>query len=379
MKVFEVSLVLTDAAIKCAIENNIQKKTVCTYIPAWQNEKLTFVKGLVHMKKVIRTEYADDETEKYRALYKALYDIVEIIDPEVVLRTTPVFGWGIDELIPSILRAQNKSERLRCYQECYCAGKALMDNENEIAMVGCGNMAVVDECAARHSAVPITIVTGYLNANCFSKNDYVVKRREARDQLGLMEKEKVFLYVASCIYDIHEELYHFNVFLKSVSHYKDSIKLFIKFHPRHTEADKETYQKCIEKSGCYIRVIENIDYRELLSFSDCMISLVSSVNIDAVNYFSSNFECIKEPVSFVSIYPYGKRVTSVMKRIYNTEFYPACDEKGCHMIVDEADYSREIRQVIQGHACSQELIKKYKENKNNYVNAVGRFVEYLQS
>ncbi len=375
---FEVSLILTDAAINCAMEAGVWKGKVTIYIPIWKGESLSFSEGLQKKEKSPRMEFADDETEQYEVLYRALYQIVDMINPDVVLRTTPVFLWGVDELIPTVLKEQNKLERLRCYQECYCAGKALTENENKIARIGCESLAVVDVCAARHSVVPRTTVVGYLNVNHLTKGDYVQNRKRARDKMAITDSDNAFLYVASSIYDLKTELFHFKVFLNCARKYEDEIKIFLKFHPRHNTESKEMYRLAVLESGCQIYIIEDMEYKGLLAFSDCMISLGSSVNIDAVNYLSFNIGMMKDPPSFVSVYPYGKDVARVMKKIYNTDFYPPYDKNGCHIIVDENNYDQIFEAVIQGWACSDDVLKKYENNGKSNVDAIDGFINYLK-
>lgn len=374
---YEVSVLISDSAISYAKswKGNLEK--VLFYTVVLENGEYRFLNGFSHGYETACLEFRDDEMGQYNKLYKALYEFIEKENPDIVLRTTPVFYWGIDELLPKILTVQGKSERLRCYQECYCAGKALIDHENRVADTGCKSLAVVDECAAKYSTVSDTTVVGYLSSNSFFASDFYEKRRSGRRKLALCEQDKVFLYVASCIYDIEMELYHFRIFLNQAKCVQNQIKIYLKFHPRHSEIDRKQYMQLIHEIGCEVVILKEIDYEELLSFSDCMISLGSSVNIDAVNFvsFASSDDLKTSP--FVSVYPYGDSVKKVMKRIFLTENYPAYDEDSCHVIVPENSYQFVFDEVICGNNFSQSLFMKYKKNKKNFSGVLSRFVDYL--
>ena len=359
-----------------AFEQNMEGVTV--YCPVREMGKLKFVERN-RASDFPRTEFEDNEISQYAELYQAMYSLTEKIDPDIVLRTTPVFLWGIDELMPVIMKRLNMSERLRCYQECYCAGKALSDGENEVASVGCGNMAVLDEMAAANSTVPNTVAIGYLNARQFQEHRFADRRRVSRKQLALNERDKAFLYVASCIYDIAEELYHFEVFLKQMTGLGDRVKLYLKFHPRHSETDRNKYAEAIDKSECSVTIIDQVEYLDLLAFPDCMVSLASSVNIDAVNYRSFYYEEAQKTFPFISIYPYGPRTASVLRKIYGTENYPSYDKEGYHLVVSEEAYVNEVEQVIREDEVLRGYEERYKKNHKNFVDSADRLIEYLNN
>lgn len=233
-----------------------------------------------------------EKGKQYYLFVKCLIDFLNILKPEIILRTTPSKDYGIDEAIVDAYNGSLITSKMKCYQDYYDCGMDLENFPGEIATVD----AIAKKRLNEYGIISETV--GWLSQFDFFKFDnFIISRKKARKKLNLKE-EKAILYCTSASGNINAELLHFKMLLKYKRH---TDALFIRFHPRNSYKEKKQYYKILHYHN--VICVDNLKYEELLSFPDILISAASQINIDLIQYQIASQ--IKIP-KCISIYTKGK-------------------------------------------------------------------------
>ena len=241
----------------------------------------------------------DTQTDSgYLWLVRSLGEFITQIRPDIILRTTPAVRWGIDEAITDLQDTFGPGCRLLCYQEYYGCGRGLKTFR--------GTILTLDEDAVqicREQNIISTPVGWLSRLNNKRFPPYLVSRQNVRRQFKLGEEDRALLYcmTASGCFDSEYEI--FSAFLR---HTKDQ-KLFVKFHPRTSEAEKDRYLALLRQKK--FQSVDSLPYEELLSFPDFIISTASAMNIDSLSY---QISCGMEAFQTVSIYTTGNHTKGIL-------------------------------------------------------------------
>ena len=377
MKRYIVIFVLTDSAINF-IKDKYKKyfDKIQVYIPSTKLEN-----GFVKYENNIKScccEFDGVDTKKLHILYTNLKELVNRLNPDIALRTTPALKWGVDELLPRVMKELGKYDRLRCYQEYYGSGRALNDRENEIACVGCKSFATVDEIAKNikdYAKKSVTVV-GWMNQGQFSKyKNYNDARNLFRIKNNIVN-DFCILYCTIATEQLEKELKHYIFFLETIKKSNKTKKIFCKFHPRNSSKEIKEYIKITKEIGIPVHFLFKERYDEILSFSDVLVSATSAVNIDCIEYqvLRSN------RLETICIYTKGELTTSFFKKAIEKEILPTHKEGSGILIVSEQTYNNVFDKIQNNTEYYSYLYEEAKKlYKNDYNKVKDNFINYLEN
>lgn len=370
---YKVIFILTDSAINFMKKKyNEYLNKVQVYIPS-----SSLKKGFVKYNSSIKScccEFEGEEIEELEILYNNLKELIKRINPDIALRTTPALKWGIDELLPRVMKELNKYEKLRCYQEYYGSGRAIKDFENPVAKVGCKSFATVDDIAKNIKEYKEKDVKtiGWMNQGQFYKyNNYNDARNNFRKNYGL-DNDFCILYCTIATNQIEKELQHFKYFLNAIKKSNNANKVFCKFHPRNTQEEIEKYINLVNESGIQVKFLYDEKYDEILSFPDVLVSATSAVNIDCLEYQMLNLD----KINTFCVYSEGALTKSFFMKAIEKETLPTHQNGSGNIIVNEETYNNIFDNIqndkIKYNYLYNEAEKLYKTDynivKNNFFN-----------
>ena len=373
IKKYNVIFILTDSAIEF-VKNKYKEcfEKITVYIPETELKK-----GFVEYNNKIKScscEFEEYETENLNMLYLNLRKLVKIINPDIALRTTPALKWGIDELLPRVMKELKEYDKLKCYQEYYGSGRALNDGENEIANVGCKSFATVDEIAKNMDEYKgkKVITVGWMNQGQFFNYNNYDKARDLFRKRNSIENNFCILYCTIATEQIEKEIQHYKLFLENMKKDRNSKKIFCKFHPRNTKGEIKQYIDITKKMKMKVEFLYKENYDEILAFSDILVSATSAVNIDCLEY-----QVLKaNKINTICIYTTGKLTTSFFKKAIGKNILPTHKKGSGNLIVNEITYDN-IFEKIQNNRINynylyDEAKKIYKKDfkivKDNFIN-----------
>ena len=293
------------------------------------------------------------------------------------MRTTPALKWGIDELLPRVMKELGKYDNLRCYQEYYGSGRALNDLENKIANIGCKSFATVDDIAKNvknYSNKDVKVI-GWMNQGQFLEFRDYNKARNAFRKKHRVENEFCVLYCTVATEQIEEEVKHYRFFLESIKKSNERYKVFCKFHPRNSKKDIERYINETKKVGIEVNFLYREKYDEILSFPDILVSATSGVNIDCLEYQALNSNKMKT----ICIYTVGKLTTDFFKKAIGKDTLPTHKTGSGNLIVSEITYNDIFDKIKNNKVNSDNLYNEAKElYKIDYNRVKANFIKYLE-
>ena len=301
----------------------------------------------------------------YVKLVDSLVKFISVYKADIILRTTPMFKWGVDEAIIEASKVLGIEEKCRCYQECFDCGNDLYSFPNAIATVNEQAKSILES-----KGIP-AVVVGWLNKNIFlSYRPYNIARKDTRIQLGIRDKEQAILYCTVASGNIDAELNHFISFIKSMNSIINK-RLFIKFHPRNTDAEKQSY---IKISNNEIKCVDTLPMDGILSFADFLISPSSAINFDLLEYQVLNNE---KKLRTLSIYTRGRFTESIISSSATKCIELDLKEMMGSLIVSETDYSDLFDDCIEAKriqlcadACKTFGVS-INESKNSFLKYLG--------
>ena len=323
-------------------------------------------------------EFEGEQLEELEILYNNLKDLVRKIKPDIALRTTPALKWGIDELLPRVMKELNQYDKLRCYQEYYGSGRAIKDWENPVANVGCKSFATVDDIAKNIKEYKEKDVKtiGWMNQGQFLKfKSYNDARNNFRRNNGVTN-DFCILYCTIATNQIEKELQHFKYFLNAVKKSNNANKVFCKFHPRNTKEEIQKYIDLANEAEIQIEFLYNEKYDEILSFPDVLVSATSAVNIDCLEYQMLNLDSINT----VCVYSDGALTKSFFMKAIEKETLPTHPNGSGNVIVDEETYNN-IFDKIQNNKVYYNYLYNEAEKlyKTDYNIVKNNFFNYLEN
>lgn len=374
---YNVIFVLTDSAIEF-VKNKYKEyfNKIKIYIPDTKLEK-----GFIeynNITKSCRCEFEEYEIENLNILYLNLKKLIKDINPDIALRTTPALKWGIDELLPRVMKELERYEGLKCYQEYYGSGRALNDGENEIANIGCNSLATVDEIAKNMNEYKEKriINVGWMNQGQFlNYNNYNEARKLFRTRNNI-QNEFCILYCTIATGQIKKEIQHYKLFLNSIKKSNNFKKTFCKFHPRNTESEIKQYIELTNKMKMQVEFLYKENYEEILAFSDILVSATSAVNIDCMEY-----QVLKaNEINTICIYTIGRLTSSFFQKAIGKNTLPTHKEGTGNLIVDESTYD-DIFDKIQNNIinCDYLYNEARKIYKKDFNNVKTNFISYLEN
>lgn len=257
------------------------------------------------------TTFKSQIEEGYSLLVRSLEKLLTQIMPDKILRTTPAYGYGIDEAIIDAAERIGILKCCYCYQESYFVGNDLFKLTNPVATV---------DDHARNFLISKNISStdvGWLNCGRFlSFRHYNEARALARAKLNLNENNIAILYCTTATGNTKAEISHFKCFLSCVT----TERIYIKFHPRTKNEERKKYIECAEIK--HFSVVDDLAFEECISFADFIVSSASMINIDCILYqiFSkvSSFQTI-------SVFTKGEKTEEVIKSVFqgnSNDFLP---------------------------------------------------------
>ncbi|MBR6504162.1 MAG: hypothetical protein IKT41_00275 [Clostridia bacterium] len=377
LKQYRIIFILTDSAIKFMKKkyfNYLDKVQV--YIPS-----NTLNEGFINYSEEVKScscEFEGEQINELNILYSNLKQLVKTIQPDIALRTTPALKWGIDELLPRVMKELNQYDKLRCYQEYYGSGRAIKDNENLVANVGCKSFATVDDIAKNikdYKEKDVKTI-GWMNqGQFFGFKSYTDARNNFRKNNGIMN-EFCILYCTIATNQIEKELQHFTYFLNAIKKSNNSSKVFCKFHPRNTKEEIEKYINVANNNKIKVEFLYNEQYDEILSFPDVLVSATSAVNIDCLEYQMLNLDNINT----VCVYSDGELTKSFFLKAIEKETLPTHQNGSGNVIVNEVTYNN-IFDEIQNNKVYYNYLYNEAEKlyKNDYNIVKNNFFNYLEN
>jgi hypothetical protein len=271
---------------------------------------------------------------QYELLYETLKSFVVKINPSIIIRGTPCFELGIEELLPRV--SKDIGVGCYCYQECYGVGNCLNDNEDKIACVGVNNVGVIDFYAKTillkaGFAKNIVIVGDITYWRYKHLESFSARRKRLRNTLAV-GGDFVILYCMLAVNDPENEVRHFRSVANSIEVLQKrnaNVKFFVKFHPRNNDNEKALVRN------------SNTDFFEFeyssedaCCFADVIISACSSINGDALAYYSAfeNDQCVLK-----SIYTKGKWEYNLVMQYMHCEEWQKYRIKDGHIFCDIGD------------------------------------------
>jgi len=381
IKEFDVYLVLSDAAIHFIKERYswvLEKASV--YIPIG-TQTIEFI-PYIDQKSQVSCEFENFDYRSIKVLKDALCILLNQIKPNIILRTTPAYGIGIDEIIFTAAKQLRLPVTLKCYQESVGVGKCLTNNEHEIATAGCVDVAVISkEAEALFFLKRIeTFLVGDVLGDCwYDRNDFADSRQKARVKLNIDLKDYCVLYVASKIDDKYAEYLLFQVFLASMVQAKGIDHIFLKFHPRHTELDKEQYYKICKGANLKVIDINQLEYNECLAVANLVISIASNMNIEVIQYAASSKTGILSENHVASGYLYGPTVQKIIQDSCGVHCLPIHKQDNIHYILSDQGFAKKIKEIVKHQMdCKKKRIREVSNNDDTSVHNLLMYIKQKQ-
>lgn len=387
-EIYNVKLVVTDTAI------NILNERYNDYIGKYEiyypglNFKNGFVKEFCvnHFK----TQYEDDEVDEYEEFFYVFEKFIKQMKPNIVLRTTPAYGWGIDEILPRAIKRNFDKTKIFCYQECYGVGRALKSNEHPVASFGSDNICTVDEGSVKflkERDISSQSIGWLSHIKYKDLESYSLAKSKVRVHYNILEMERVFLYAVVKTGNILEEVEHFSAFLstlKKVKEVHENITAYIKYHPRNTSEDVRAYEEAIKKIELnVIRIESDIPYAWILALPDVIYSVASNLNIDALAYqfFEASFTDIeirlKRANCLYSIYSYDDFTKKILVKATGEDMLPSHTDYSGHIIVDNTNLEDTIMLILNKPDSFSKQTKFAYNNFRPYSDVVNNIISFL--
>lgn len=381
VKEFDVYLVISDAAIPFIKERHswILEKTK-VYIPA-AAQTIEFI-PYTDQESQVSCEFKSSDYRSINEVKDALCILLNQIRPDIILRTTPAYDIGIDEIIFTAAKQLRLPVTLKCYQESVGVGKCFMNNEHEIASAGCIDAAVISREAEDLFFLKEikTILVGDVLGDCwYARNDFSENRQKARDKLDIDLKDYCVLYVASKIDDECAEHLLFQVFLSSMVQAEGIDHIFLKFHPRHTELDKEQYYKICKEANLKIIDIYKLEYIECLAVANLIISIASNMNIEAIQYSASSKTGMLSENDIASGYLYGPAVRKIIQDSCGVPYLPIHKQGNIHYILSDQGFAGKMKEIVKHQRdCKEKRIREVSDNGDTSVQNLLMYIKQKQ-
>ncbi|GMQ55730.1 hypothetical protein AN1V17_01220 [Vallitalea sediminicola] len=349
-EVFSITMIVTDCAIdilKQRFPRYLKEYTI--YFPGKSIEgKFSKEIETSHFK----TEFDSSEKNEYENFYKMVLELVDYINPDVALRTTPAYKWGIDEIIPRAMKEIGKYDNSFCFQEYYGVGKGMNNYENEVAIYKAKNLFTVDRSSAKflHKRGIEAISVGWISHIKFQKMElFQSLRKKSREKIGIKDEKFIMYCVVNCG-EIIQEVNHFEkllICLEEISQNEDNIKILIKFHPRNSKEEIKLYKKRAQKYN--VQVVDvgiSLDYYEILTLPDIIYSAASNMNIDllAYQYAHEKYEDIAKHV--MSVYSNDNFTKHIIHKATGNHIIPSHTDKGGHVLVNDENMKSVFKKLI---------------------------------
>lgn len=308
--------------------------------------------------------FIDGRMGDFKSLINEMEYILNKEEPDMILRTTPAIGQGIDEAVTFAAEHLGILNKLRCFQECYDCGRYLEKLINPVAVV---DLIAKEKMQAK--GIKCTVVGWLLHGTFCKYKNYRLVRKETRKRLKLKDTDKVYMYcmIASGNFEIEKQ--HFRLFLNAIG----QKKFWILFHPRNTTEEKNNYLSMVRNMN--YQLATHMKREEILAFPDFIVSLGSAINIDALQYQIYSGCTTTETVS---VYTSGELTSKIFKKIFKEETQPFCEVNRGSIVADETNYyqimdeSIEIDRKSLFSQASMVFGGNYQKIQNN-------FIEYLKA
>ena len=122
------------------------------------------------------------------------------------------------------------------------------------------------------------VVTGQPRTDIFIENKSRYSRERLSRKLGIDQKKKLVVFASQPLKEMSESKITLLAIIEAVRHL-DNVSLVVKLHPGDDEA---YYKNIIKESNYNAAAIKNIDLYELLYCSDLVISIQSTVILEAL-------------------------------------------------------------------------------------------------
>lgn len=367
-KNFSISMIVTDSAI------NILKERFPQYLEKYN---IYFPGKFIEdgfsteiITDHFKTEFKPTENVEYEQFYNAVLKLVKVINPDISLRTTPAYNWGIDEIMPRIMKDIDKYDYTFCFQEYYGVGKALSNFENSIASLSAKNLLTVDKASVNFlqergiKAIDI----GWISHKKFKYIDKFDEVRKKVRKRFKLENHKVIMYSVVCCGSILAEVNHFEKFVKcmeKITIINNNITLLIKYHPRNNIDEIKLYRDIIQKYNVrFTEVDSKISYNEILTLPDIIYSAASNMNIDLLAYQYANdiYEDISKHV--ISVYSYDNFTRDILNNATGKSIIPSHTNNGGHVLVNDENMKMTFEKILSDEGTFKKSTRTAYDNFN---------------
>ncbi|PEK39641.1 hypothetical protein CN568_24160 [Bacillus pseudomycoides] len=297
---YEIYLLLSDTAITFIVER---------YPSLLINERVQVFylnKNIIEKINVKSFELSNDNIDgsiDTSLILESMIKFFKEIDFDIVIRTTPVTGIDVDEILPTAVRNVGYSGPILGIQDYYGVGNILNDGEDDLLKYGVTHLATVDNLAVeimKHRFSGPIRSTGWLAHDLFLRSDPLSMVREnIRSSLGISQNQKVVFYACSAL-QYESDFIGFEHVLTSLVELNLDVTFLYKVHPRMTHREISKYADILNEFGKGLKVVpedEFSDYLEYLAVSDLVISTASMVNLDTLAYTTLQGSFNDVPVS----------------------------------------------------------------------------------
>ena len=185
------------------------------------------------------------------------------------------------------------------------------------------------------------VVTGQPRTDILIENKNKYSRERLSRKLGIDPKKKLVVFASQPLYEMSESKITLLSIIDSVRDL-DDVSLVVKLHPGD---DEEYYNKIIEDSRYNAIAIKNIDLYELLYCSDLVISIQSTVILEAL--------IMNKPTIKVNL-------------IENYDIFGGLKPKWLIEVFNDKDLKNEIRKVLFDKKYAHKINKNIKKFISDY-------------
>lgn len=275
--------------------------------------------------------------------------------PDIVLRTTPAHGSGVDELIFAAMNAVRCPAPLFCIQDHYGIGQGLLEAHS---------VATVDAIAAKlvqeQYGVDAAVVGWAAHQHYVSGMPWIEARVLSRKNVGIGLRDQLILYAGICSgLSSEEDFRDFTEVVCALQKIENlGFAVAAKPHPRHSAATQALYFDKIHKAGLKIVDVSGLcEERLRLAVADVIISPASVMNIDALAY-QAYWKAWHDNIgnSVASVYTLTESSVKAMKLATTGSLFPS-HTVGCGSFIAESGRIEEtIATALVNHKARQECL-----------------------
>lgn len=287
-----------------------------------------------------------NKVPKLITLENFLFNLFKNNEYSMIIRTTPAYGIGIDEIVSTVAYEAGFRGEVVVIQDFYGVGNILNDNEHKHYKKGGTHLLTVDELSKTTEEKTFqgkVYNTGWINHEEFL---YQHKSLNKKEKLKAIYKKKkhIILYACSAVDDL-SDIYVYEKVIMALERLDIEYLLIVKFHPKFDRRIKSLYKK--KNENILFSDELQYNYNDYLIISDLLISIGSMMNIDSMAYVS----CFKEKSAnfTISFFIRDSITDSVIKRGLGNINIPIFKEDNGSIISDISSLENKIYRGLNDH------------------------------